>query len=54
MFSFSDHQSKIVVYVLQDGFLYLYFVSGILLSISQLSGFVPTGLSLGGQLKNKK
>lgn len=32
-------------------FFYLYFVPGVLLSITQLSGFVSTGLSLGGQLK---
>lgn len=41
---------------MQGGNLYLDFVSGILLSITQLSGFVSTGLSLRGQLyiKNKK
>lgn len=37
-----------------SGILYLYFVSGILLSITQLPGFVSTGLSLAGQLKKKK
>lgn len=51
MFIFINPLSQILRFLLQGGILYLYFVSGILLSITQLSRFVSTGFSLGGQLE---
>lgn len=50
---YHDDLTMWLSFFLNIGILYLDFVAGILLSVTQLSGFVSTGLSLAGKLEKE-